>query len=662
MADGFRSLLEGITLIDLVLALLAVGFLHSVSRRLTLRIACETTALLFTDSWIIYSILFTSTLVFSFHLLGYIALASGIAVIHSATFATVLAGLWAIDRMIFGASIEEAEFLSAHRILKRIREQWAHLHPMMLGSLMIGGAIYLLFLIEAATRPPEGWDGRVYHLPLAAKWFQQASLDFIWESWKFQMPSNGELVSLLAEYLGGERLVALAYMPFTLLAMLVVRNLSVRVSSSPDAGILAMLGFGTLPIVLYNTFSVEVDMFAASFCLASLYLLVLLFLETDHASESSRRLALVAGLAFGLGLGARYVYAPLALFMTGLCIIVLAVKHSPLRLLLNRRVIAGTLVFVAMTLIPSAFWYIRNVVVTGNAMHPLEFSIGPHGVTVSIRKLAERPLDLVPSVNRDTTCVTAGDRDMRDWLTAPWKDCWYAGGAHFSENWGLGPVFASFIPTGAFVGVVLGAMSFRQRAFHPVLLLSMVAVVLLLYWWFFLFTLARSIFPVMGILFVCASYVVGVCSAEVRRMMYGLFLCAIVFNGVLLGATPFHLLMSRIHHHVWTRSSYYGLPMAIEHLPVGSVILNASEEVNNYPLFGERWQNRVVTDRALLEPGITLNIDQDFVKKWNIDYIFYDSRQKWIVNPSIIREVVVHQDVGENEDRYEQWLYRVSGS
>src|SRR5438105_979029 len=121
VADGSRSLLEGITLVALVLALVAIAFLHSLSRRLTLRIVSQTTALLFTDAWIIYAILFTSTLVFSFQLLGYIALVSGATVVRSATFAAVLAGLWTVDRMMFRASKEEADFLSAHCILKRIR-------------------------------------------------------------------------------------------------------------------------------------------------------------------------------------------------------------------------------------------------------------------------------------------------------------------------------------------------------------------------------------------------------------------------------------------------------------------------------------------------------------------------------------------------------------
>ena len=136
------------------------------------------------------------------------------------------------------------------------------------------GGIFLLFLLEAATRQPTGWDAMVYHLPLAVKWLQQGSLAFIQESWKFQMPSNGDLFPLFLMSLGNERFLSFSCLPFTLLAVIAVYSLTRRVSDSHEGALLAALGFGTMPIVLYNTFDVRVDMFAPSFFLTSNCLLL----------------------------------------------------------------------------------------------------------------------------------------------------------------------------------------------------------------------------------------------------------------------------------------------------------------------------------------------------------------------------------------------------
>ncbi len=117
----------------------------------------------------------------------------------------------------------------------------------------------------------------VYHLPLAVKWLQQGSLASIQDSWKFQMPSNGELFPLFLTSLGNERSLSLACLPFTLLAVLTVYGLSRRLSASCEGALLAALGFGTMPIVVYSMFNVAVDMFAASFFLSSTHFLLILF-------------------------------------------------------------------------------------------------------------------------------------------------------------------------------------------------------------------------------------------------------------------------------------------------------------------------------------------------------------------------------------------------
>jgi hypothetical protein len=521
----------------------------------------------------------------------------------------------------------------------------------------------LLFLLEAATRPPEGWDAMVYHLPLVVKWFQQASLASIQESWKFQMPSNGELFPLFLTYLGNERVLSLACLPFTLLAILAVYGLARRASDSYEGALLAALGFGTMPIVLYNTFDVGVDMFAGSFFLSSTCLLLGLFRQDPQPNEKRLSLVAMVGLAFGLGLGARYIYVPLLLFMTGLCALVSMSTVAPLRANKGKQVILMTVTFVVASLLPSVFWYARNFMATGNPMHPLRFSIGAHGVKVSIKALSERlerPGVIMPYVQDAGSCLVASDHRIRHWLVAPWEDCWIAGWDHYSENWGLGAVFTTFVPvmTMAVVLPTIATMA-RRREVQPLHILLLVASVFLAYWWLNLFTMARSILPVIGILFVVVALGIGALSSKVQRIVYVLFLCAMIANGVLLAAKPLAALGSRLHHQRWSHSSYYEVPPVIDELPAGSVILNASDELRNYPLFGRRWQNRVITDRALLEPTIVNVIGNRFIEEWGIEYIYYGTNQKWMLGNEVKREVLFEQIRDDSTPQDKEILYRI---
>jgi hypothetical protein len=324
----------------------------------------------------------------------------------------------------------------------------------------------------------------------------------------------------------------------------------------------------------------------------------------------------VAGLAFGLGLGARYIYVPRLLFMTALCALLSMNSVAPLRVGSLKQVVSATVIFVAGSLPPSAFWYIRNVMATGNPMHPGQFSIDARGIQVSIKALSERTNAAMPQVQHADSCLVASDHNVTHWLVAPWEDCWAAGWDHYSENWGLGAVFTVFVSVMT-IAVVLStvATTVRRRQVQPLHILLFVASVFLGYWWLKLFTLARSIFPVIGILFVVLAIGIGALSSKVQRIMYVLFLCAMIANGVLLAAKPLAALGSRLHHQSWTHSSYYEVPSLIDELPAGTVILNASDELKNYPLFGRRWQNRVITDRALLEHTIVSVIGNRFIEQ-----------------------------------------------
>jgi len=88
------------------------------------------------------------------------------------------------------------------------------------------------------------------------------------------------------------------------------------------------------------------------------------------------------------------------------------------------------------------------------------------------------------------------------------------------------------------------------------------------------------------------------------------------------------------------------------------VILNASHELNNYPLFGRNLRNRVVTSRALVEPERVTRITGAFVKKWRIDYIYYATNQNLILEDKDKYQVVHRQTMEDALGPYAEVLYR----
>ncbi len=113
---------------------------------------------------------------------------------------------------------------------------------------------------------------------------------------------------------------------------------------------------------------------------------------------------------------------------------------------------------------------------------------------------------------------------------------------------------------------------------------------------------------------------------------------------------------SRMHHQAWSRSSYYGIPGVIDELPAGSVILNASHGLNNYPLFGRGLQNLVVTNYVMVAPDQVTILTDDFIRKWELDYIFYQNNQKWVLGDAVKYQVVYEREVVHASGRYRRVL------
>ena len=644
----------------------ALGFACGIGRRTAAQCMSFLQSPFPADRWIVGSVVTTTVIVTGWHILGVVGQASHQPMVHVLPLAGIVILMYlAVRRWCQPVSMREG-YSAPETVGWPSGWPWGRLKSRAgRWSLVVGAGVIGMFLIESLTKPPLGWDTLVYHLPLAAKWFQGGTLEVFRESWKFQMPSNAELFPLLLLFTGEERILALTYVPFTLLSLLVVYGFARRFGATHDWACLGAIGFGTMPIVLYNTLDLYVDMFVAYGWLCALYLLFWAFEREPSTEKRAASLQIVlAGLAFGLALGSRYILAPMLLMMSAICaggaFFFLDSRAASIR---SRLRLAGsmTFAFILSSLVPSCYWYLQNWLATGNPMHPLQFSFGGSTVVrVSIGALSERMTFFGPEIAYDGECLDSGAHSISSWLISPWRDCWYAGD-HFSSNWGFGPVFTTFIPVFTLVGVLIVlASALRGRRVPKATYPLMVAGLIACYWWVYVFNMLRTLLPVIGVLFAVTAYGMSLMSERAQRVAGVLFLTAMVLNGLLVVAKPIRSLTMHAYRGDWSRSGFYGIPKVVDELPPGSVILNASHELKNYPLFGRRLQNHVVTDRVLLEPSLVTVITDAVINKYGIDYIYYDTTQRWTIAESVKGQIVYEQTIDNDGQPYKIMLFKIA--
>ena len=205
------------------------------------------------------------------------------------------------------------------------------------------------------------FDTKEYHLSNLAAWLQEGS---IWDlpyaqpgSFSATHPGNGELLGLwLALPTHGDELAYAAPALVGVLAVIasavLVRELRGGEAGGAGLGAVAAVAVLTAPIYLVTqTHSLSTDLPASGALLASVALL-LVARRTELAPP-----VVLAGVALGLGLGAKYTaFAPAALI--GLAAIPLLRRSRRWWLL-----IPGTVAFA----VP---WFARNLVRTGNPLFP----------------------------------------------------------------------------------------------------------------------------------------------------------------------------------------------------------------------------------------------------------------------------------------------------
>ncbi len=661
-----------LTLFNVLLVVCSCLLLHGLAKGLSALILKHLPAPLPPDRPLLYFLLIFLLLTGDFFVLQAIALLTGIPVLHILSFFLCLLVVWGLLAFSLQDFLNPKDIVGLNKVFIQVPqyikgglpdEKWER------ACIYVVFAIWSVYFIEGITRPPDGWDGLVYHLPLAMKWMQNGNLHFIPESWKFDMPGNGELVFLFLMYLGEDRMISVAYLPIHLFGVLLVYAMALRIGADVWASRLAAVGFGTLPIILSNAFSTYIDLFGAIFFILSLYYALWWMQTTGLSTKLAVKIFLaLIGLSFGMALGTKYIYVPfLALILVLVFGISLKMTAPPVwnvQGMFVSSVRVGLVTF--WGLLPSLYWYVRNYHAVGYPFYPLQFVLDQGKLKIKRAMMVEK-WEWLPKNKADLLCsydLTSFKKldlfNLWEFLKTFWIDCHYSGD-HFGPNSGLGPVFTAFVLVSftAVIGVLLWKL-FQRHELLPVLFPIILTTLFFLFWWVFLFHALRFLFPMFALMFVIFAYGLGLIKGYPRQVAIILLFGAFFLNGVLVSARPIQKLASRIHHNEWARSDYYNIPQVIDSLPAGSVVLNAGHELKNYPLYGKRLENRVVTNRVLIEPQQLRQISQQLLDEWKVEYIYFESNSNVIFEDKI-QLTVVHQKPIENAyGKYQQILYKVN--
>ncbi|MFQ5414188.1 MAG: hypothetical protein ACE5E6_06990 [Phycisphaerae bacterium] len=526
--------------------------------------------------WSLACMVPTAGLVFSVHVVAAASMVSGDGWLAPwavcATFAIVCAACWGVvgRRVPDGAAGRGAGL--------RLGVWWV--------PVCVVGGMYGVFLLDAMTGYPSGYDALHYHLPSAVRWMQERAIRMVPGVAFTAFPENGMIVPCLLAFSKWERLMQLAHVP-TGLAMGVtvfalVRALGVKPPGAAVGSCVAL----SIPMVVFQSFDGYIDLYAGAAWLAALLGVMLATRAAD--ARSRQRLLVLAGLAAGVALGAKTTY----LVMTAMLMVMVAggAWLGPGRSrCLSATPVRHVLVFGLAAGVCSCFWFVRAARATGNPVYPIEVQVAGHVVF---------PSDIDVSAWYPDRSVA---RRVSRWWDYPWRESKHSGGGPnpgypYSRNNGLGAAYAALVPVGLVAVAVGGLPGGRRREEQRWRVVCVVVAVCGI-------VLVLTVFREM-LRFALGPVLVGVPVAAVLadrlidrfpRCMLVTSTCALVVTAAVASVVPARRFLGRVRDGRWDRVWAYQLPPLVDDLPPGARVLNLSEPDRCYPLLGRELEHDVIS-------------------------------------------------------------------
>jgi hypothetical protein len=222
--------------------------------------------------------------------------------------------------------------------------------------------------VHALRNGMDSLDTRWYHMPAAGRFLQTGSLTGLHHLDTSNLtafyPFNSEVLHALgAMLIGSDFLSPLLNVGWLALALLAGWSIGAPFGVAPVTMVATMAVVGTPTMITTQAGAALTDIVGLSLLLSAVAVLI----ASGARGRWTLGPVLVAGLAAGLAMGVKWTLVPAVGAMT---IGVVVVATRGLRL-------ASAGAWSCGLVLTGSFWYLRNLVVTGNPVPPLEVEIGP---------------------------------------------------------------------------------------------------------------------------------------------------------------------------------------------------------------------------------------------------------------------------------------------
>jgi hypothetical protein len=223
---------------------------------------------------------------------------------------------------------------------------------------------YLLahITVNGLLKFPTDFDCLMYHIPMIDEWLQRGSL-FAPDSAYWWSPGNSELVGLwcVAPF-SGDFLIALNNLPIIALWVVATQSSARSLGLSRTCSHLS-----TIAVIAVHTSFHETDDASNDLALVAFFTAAVAY-ALRHIRNGNRSDLILGGLSMGLLLGVKYFSVGYLALVAGVWLIIVSCRQSA-----ARSIWSAVLLGIA-TLPAGAYWYLRNLAISGSPVYPMRLS------------------------------------------------------------------------------------------------------------------------------------------------------------------------------------------------------------------------------------------------------------------------------------------------
>lgn len=439
-------------------------------------------------------------------------------------------------------------------------------------------AVFALAALLLACGRPRGYEVMAYHLPLAVHQLQTGSL-MAWDGhFPHTFPANASV--LWAILLGGlpERLVSAANLFLLVPLVLAVDALCRLADADLRASLAACCGMLGVPMIAFSAVELGADIGGIAFAA-----LAMCFVLSPLRPTVAMALA---GLCMGLALGFKSLHLISALAIGLVACARGGDGRGGVRAGHLRARLWHATVFGGVALLSGGFWMLRNAVMLGNPLHPVDVP------------LVGALFGWLPAADFDASLRRLTELEWVDhawqWLVYPWTEP-QRYGQNFKHSSGLGAFVAGALPGTA---LALGAAMLRDgvHAHRTRVALLCAALCILATWWLLGDRQPRYALAALPLALPLVAWAVTQATGTWRQVFDTVLAIGIVaMLGVFLSRQVLEFGDRIVLSKQTSRAAFYEYPAPIDSLPAGAVILNLADRAWHYPLAGAALSNRVVS-------------------------------------------------------------------